>query len=125
MAKKKKNIQKFGDMPYGTWFKELRDEGEPRIFLKIQNILPSGVQVVHESMVAKDLISEKGEVISKAGKRFGTYFNAVDIDGITACCPDWIPFEVIEPPFKQRYKPSQGANLNLPRYQGDRMQGNA
>ena len=117
-----KKIMKFGDMRYGQWFRELRPN--PRVFIKIQNILPSGIQVLHQKIVARDAFYQDGTPMAKAGEEIGGYYNAIDQDGIPGCCPDWVEFEAIKPPYKQHLKDhNQGKNLNLPRYKGDTRQG--
>lgn len=123
MARKKKEriVQKFGEMRYGQWFQECRDNGTPRVFIKIQNILPSGIQVLHLAKVARDHSYPDGTPMAKAGEYINSYYNAIDIDGIPGCCPDWLEFELIDPPFKQRHNHDQGRNLKLPRYDGDRQ----
>ena len=115
----KKCIQKFGEMRYGQWFREMRDKN-PRVFIKIQNILPSGIQVLHLMKIARDHFCENGLQMAKAGELINSYYNAIDQDGIPACCPDWVEFEIIDSPFPQQYpKHDMGRNLNLPRYDGD------
>ncbi len=119
----KKKIMKFGEMRYGQWFRELRPD-KPRVFVKLQNILPSGIQVLHMKKVAKDHFFPSGEQMAKAGEIIPGYHNAIDVDGIPATCPDWVEFEVIKAPFKQDYpEHNQGKNLDLPRYDGDSRQG--
>lgn len=99
-TKKKKVIkQKFGDMHYGQWFKEC---GGDRRFIKMQHILPSGITVSYQT-VSKDDQECGGNVIPK-GKMIHPELNAVDIDGIPGRCPDWLEFELIDPPFPQRVK---------------------
>lgn len=89
---------KFSDMHYGQWFKEVRNKNA-RIFIKLQNILPSGTPVIYNSYAAEDYLN------TKKGEKLNSYpFNSVDIDGIPACCPDWLEFEIIESPFPQRVK---------------------
>jgi len=75
MAPKRKKkipvIQKFGEMRYGQWFREHREAGavlarpEPRVFVKLQNILPSGIPVVYDAFVAKDTELYGGKRIEK------------------------------------------------------------
>ena len=125
MKKKTKEpvIQKFGEMRYGQWFRERREK-DPRVFVKIQNILPSGIQILHQSVVARDHYFPEGQPMAKKGDVKRGYYNAIDQDGIPGCCPDWVEFELIDSPFKQDYpNHNQGRNLNLPRYKGDKEQG--
>lgn len=120
---KERIIMKFGEMRYGQWFRECGGNN-PRIFVKLQNILPSGIPIVYDAFVARDHdLDGDGKNIQQKGRKTNSmHFNAVDIDGIPGCCPDWIPFELIECPFKQRHH-DQGRNLDLPRYDGDAYQG--
>lgn len=113
-------LMKFGEMRYGQWFRE--GGKDRRTFIKIQNILPSGIQIIHKSVVARDHFYDNGEKMATKGE-VTSYFNAIDQDGVLACCPDWVEFEIIKSPVKQRHKHNHGANLNLPRYPGDTMQG--
>ena len=96
MAKKKKVIKKFGDIHQGKMFQELRDEN-PRKFVKLQHTLPSGIKVEYH-MFAQKIQDERWK--DEAGKdldaKVDRHFNAVDMNGIMATCPDWVEFEVLE-----------------------------
>lgn len=122
-GKRPYNIMKFGEMPYGQWFRELRSD-DPRVFVKIQNVLPSGIQVLYMKKVAKDHFFLSGEKMDSGGKIINGYFNSIDLDGIPGTCPDWVEFELIDPPYgHKQIEHSQGCNLDLPRYDGDTYQG--
>lgn len=91
--------QKFGEMKYGQWFKECRSN--PRIFVKIQNILPSGISVLHISKVAENAYYKDGTLMAEKDELISGHFNAIDSCGIPARCPDWLEFELIDSPFKE------------------------
>lgn len=95
-------LMKFGDMPYGQWFRETGNKRDRRRFIKLQNILPSGIEMEYRTFCTKDKSYPDGSPMCDAGKLLHTGINAIDIDGIGARCPDWVVFELIKPPFKQR-----------------------
>lgn len=95
-------IMKFGDMPYGQWFKEI---GRDRVFVKLQNILPSGIKVIYRSFEIASIPEGHDARHAVPGPACSClHFNAVDQDGQPGSCPDWLEFEIIKPPVKQRYK---------------------
>lgn len=97
---KKKPIKsmKFGDMHYGQWF---REHGGDRRFVKVQNVLPSGIRVIYRSF-AIESIPEGEDARHAIPGHPCLHFNAVDQDGIPGSCPDWLEFEIIDSPFEQR-----------------------
>ena len=75
----------FGDMVQGTHFKEGNGK---RKFIKLQNVLPSGLsQKTYRSVIRDD--SDVKKYIE---------CNSIDYDGIHSTCPDWLEFEVIKEP---------------------------
>ena len=82
-------VMKFGDMPYGTFFKETR-EINPRKFIKLQDYYPC----VNEDGSLNKILYRSG--MSEDALR--SEINSIDIDGIPARCPDWLEFEVIAKP---------------------------
>jgi hypothetical protein len=84
----------FGAMPYGTWFTD-----GSRTFVKLQDVLPSGIRVCYDSFeVEADDEADSREVT--AGRRASSmHYNAVDTRGIPGCCPDWLKFRVVADPF--------------------------
>ena len=68
---------KFGDMAQGTHF-----ESDGRKFIKLQNTVPSGRSKIYYFKIDD----------------FQDSFNAIDYNGITAKCPEWCEFLVIEHP---------------------------
>lgn len=75
-------FQKFGDMPWGTHFSDGR-----RKFIKLQLVTASGIkQTVHRDVEGQRVLREE--------------FNAIDYNGILACCPDWLDFQIIKQPAK-------------------------
>ena len=93
------NTMKFGEMSAGQWFREINGN---RVFIKLQNRLPSGIEVVYDAFEPVNTTDDRRHV--KTGSRINSlHYNAVDQDGIPGSCPDWIEFEVIEAPVEQRY----------------------
>jgi hypothetical protein len=90
---------RFGDMPYGTWFKTFARK--PRIFIKMQNILPSGRNVVYKSFEVVDIPEgqDSRHALTGACCTF-LHLNAIDTDGVPGSCPDWLEFDTIDNPFK-------------------------
>ena len=92
---------KFGDMPYGTHFREAnRSVRKARKFIKIMNKLPSGIPILMQTYCTADYdcwgkLYKEGQVVHKD-------INAIDYSGISARCPDWLAFEVIK--FPKWYK---------------------
>jgi hypothetical protein len=71
--------QKFEDIPQGTHFSDGR--AEPRKFIKLQTVLPSGcAQTIHREVAGVKLSG-----------------NAIDYKGTLANCPDWLEFEILDP----------------------------
>lgn len=83
------NIMKFGDIPYGTIFRENRSN--PRRFIKIQDVLPSGLK----SFNYRRSSGKIGDTEYKEEDQPLIPFNSVDLDsGCTAKCPDWLEYVV-------------------------------
>jgi hypothetical protein len=80
---KEKICMKFGEMPYGTHFKEVNGH---RKFIKLQDVLPSG------------LFQKSGRVVKNEDGSFSNLIecNSIDYDGIHAKCPDWLEFEILK-----------------------------
>lgn len=77
-------ILKFEDIPYGSIFQE---GGGRRKFIKVQDILPSG------------LISNNYRRVTNPDGTISAPlpFNAVDLNtGCTANCPDWLEYEIVK-----------------------------
>lgn len=80
---------KFGDIPYGTIFRENRSN--PRRFIKIQDVLPSGLK----SSNYRRSSGKIGDTEYKEEDQPLIPFNSVDLDsGCTAKCPDWLEYVV-------------------------------
>lgn len=94
---KKKKVMKFGDMKQGQLFRELRDEN-PRSFIKLQHTLPSGFKVEYHMFGQKkqDQRWFEGDAGKDLDAKSERTFNAVDMQGIMATCPDWVEFEVLD-----------------------------
>jgi hypothetical protein len=93
---------KFGDMHYGQWFKEC---GGDRVFVKIQNVLPSGIRVMYRKFTIASIPNGEDARHAIPGDDItGLAPNAIDQDGIPGSCPDWLEFEIIDPPFEQKVK---------------------
>lgn len=71
----------FKDIPQGSHFMEVSGR---RKFVKMQNVFPSGVKI-------------DGYATIVDGKQIKKLHNAVDYDGIAACCPDHVEFILIVP----------------------------
>ena len=98
------DVVKFGDMPYGTWFKEDRAKNA-RVFVKMQNILPSGIRVVYKSFEIVSIPEGDDARHAETGRCCSSlHFNAIDQDGIPGSCPDFVEFVIVKPPFKQSIK---------------------
>lgn len=98
------DVIKFGDMPQGTWFKD----GGGRVFIKMQNTLPSGIKVVYKSFEIVSIPEGDDARHAVIGRCCTSlHLNAVDQDGIPGSCPDFVPFTIVKPPFKQRVKHGQ------------------
>jgi hypothetical protein len=100
--------QKFAEMRYGQWFK-IGDQ----VWVKLQNVLPSGIRVEYHGFVAEDwtldhLSAKKGDRTSKKP------FNAVGVEGIPGCVPDWLECVLIKSPFLQRHCGKQGSTRSKP-----------
>jgi hypothetical protein len=83
MKEKYTEMMKFGDMPGGTHFTDSSSGG--RKFIKIKTKVACGLHMVCESHVKM----EDGTLSSRGNH------NAIDYEGFTARCPDWVPFYVI------------------------------
>jgi hypothetical protein len=96
----KMKLMKFGDMHYGQWFREANGD---RRFVKLQNVLPSGIKVIYRSFEIESIPEGQDARHAKPGQACSClHFNAVDQDGIPGSCPDWLEFEIIDAPFPQR-----------------------
>ena len=90
------DIVKFGDMPWGTWFKESRAKNA-RVFIKLQNTLPSGIRVVYDSFEISSIPEGKDARYAITGVCCTKlHLNVVDENGTPGSCPDWVEFEIIE-----------------------------
>lgn len=95
------NKMKFGDMKSGQWFREIRGDGkEKRIFVKLQNVLPSGIKVAGTTRVTEDRFYASGEKMATRGEIFGEY-NSIDSQGVPGRCPNWLEFELLDNPFER------------------------
>lgn len=92
-------LMKFGDMHYGQWFREANGD---RRFVKLQNVLPSGIKVIYRSFEIESIPEGEDARHAKPGKAIPGNLNAVDQDGIPGSCPDWLEFEIIDSPFEQK-----------------------
>jgi hypothetical protein len=98
--KKPTKYMKFGDMHFGQWFKR----GD-RVFIKMQNILPSGIKIIYRSFEIASIPEGDDARHAVPGSSCSSlHFNAIDQDGIPGSCPDHVEFEVIDSPVKQTYK---------------------
>lgn len=92
-------IKKFADIKQGEFFRETGRGPikNRRVFIKLQNRLPSGINIEYSSYGVEAQDTQWEEY---AGKSVGSGFNAVDIRGYPGCCPAWVEFQVIPNPFK-------------------------
>lgn len=92
--------QKFGEMRCGQWFKSKSGI----ILVKLRNELPSGIPIVFNSLIARDIdVCGDGKWVVKEGDKTNLFpITAIDIDGIPRECLDFWEFELIDPPFPQQ-----------------------
>ena len=82
-------VMKFGEIPDGAHFQELRKN--PRKFIKIKSSYASGVPF-------KVYTIGLGENDEPQIPNWDHYVNALDYNGTFGKCPDWLEFEVIDKP---------------------------
>ncbi len=71
----------------------------------MQDVLPSGIRVIYRSFEIESIPAGQDARHAKPGQSCSVlHFNAIDQDGVPGSCPDWLEFEIIEPPFKQEVK---------------------